>query len=72
MNQNITKKWLTNQIKGDIFSPQTNVAYKQLDSQGGQNGDHMKYKEEILKMLELVDEIYLRYLYKLIKEMIAK
>ena len=45
---------------------------KLFDTEGVHNGDHMKYKEEILKMLDLVDEIYLRYLYKLIKEMIAK
>lgn len=55
--------WFTNQIR--------NQKNNSLD-QGGHNGNHMSYKDEILKMLELLDEIYLRYIYKLLKEMIAK
>ena len=33
----------------------------------------MNYKEEIIKLLERVEnEVFLRYIYKLLKEMIAK
>lgn len=33
----------------------------------------MNYKEEIIKLLDMIgNETYLRYIYKLIKEMITK
>ena len=54
-----------------VYEPNSEPKNNSLD-QGGHNGNHMSYKDEILKMLELLDEIYLRYIYKLLKEMIAK